>query len=466
MLNGERVVVVGDVMLDHYFHGEVTRISPEAPVPVFNEIEQSHLPGGAANLADALASLGIEVSLFSWWGDDPEGEILESLFREKRIQFRRLGRSSKTSTKRRFSVRGHALLRSDVGGEIEPLPVGVGSGMDWKSSLETAELLIISDYGKHVLPIIPEIMLAAKDAGLRVLVDPKGSNLNVYGGAYLLKPNLQEFRALFSDCADDDSQVLASLKSAGIGHMLVTMGGSGMKLFGADRGEVSFLESNARREIFDVTGAGDLVLAGVASSLLTGHSLSDAIRHSSSLAEESVLHYGSGLSSEAAVKYFCARDGALVEPNDAARLCTLLRREGKKIVFTNGCFDVLHVGHLSLLREAAEKGDFLIVGLNSDNSVRGLKGRGRPVNPAVERASILGALEVVDCVVGFDDKSPAGLIEILRPDFLIKGGDYRTEDVVGRELVERYGGSVHIATFIENHSSSNQIRSMRGRGNG
>lgn len=477
-LSTGRVLVVGDLMLDRYVTGTVERVSPEAPIPVMRVDDEDEMLGGAGNVARNIASLGGQVILVGLIGDDLAGGCLaELLTGHDGIEFRPVvGRQTPTTVKTRYLATGQQLLRTDIETKVPPQKETLAQIVEQvRSALPTADVVVLSDYAKGVLTdeVIVEIISAAAKSGVPVVVDPKSVNLSRYKGASLLTPNRDELTRATGIAIDDDETAARAaemaLATSGVGAVLVTRGAQGMTLV-VDGEDPSHLRTRAR-EVFDVSGAGDTVVATVAAVLAGGHGLEAAaavanvsagvvvgkIGTAAVHAEEIVasLHTGVLLSAEQKV----------VALGPALDRVAQWRRHERRVVFTNGCFDLIHPGHISLLEQAREAGDALIVGLNSDASVARLKGDGRPVQAAAARASVLAGLSTVDLVIEFGEDTPVALIEAIKPDVLVKGADYAEDEVVGGDLVASYGGRVVLARLAEGYSTSATIeRVNRGAG--
>jgi len=464
-------MVVGDVMLDRYCTGPVSRISPEAPVPVVRVGEVSDRPGGAGNVALNIASLGAAASLWGEAGRDEAGEALGTLLGAAGVECHLALRDDRaTPVKLRVVSRRQQLLRLD----FEDATPAAG-GMDWRAAaraLPGCGALVLSDYARGALAGPEPLIAAARDAGVPVLVDPKGADFTRWRGAGLLTPNLAEFEAVVGPC-DGEAALAAKgaalIKDLALGALLITRGEAGMTLL---RPGVEPLHLPARsREVFDVTGAGDTVIAVVAAALAAGVELAAAASLANIAAGIAVGRFGTAAVSAPELLRAAAgeRGGerGVVGLEQLRRALDEARGRGEKIVFTNGCFDILHAGHVGYLEEARSLGDRLVVAVNGDDSVRRLKGSGRPVNPLDRRMAVLAALESVDWVVAFDADTPEDLLRALRPEVLVKGGDYPgREAVVGREIVEAYGGEVRLTGEIASPSTSAIVRHIRGSSKG
>ncbi len=467
-LQGIRILCVGDVMLDRYVSGEVRRISPESPVPVLTVTGSHVAPGGAGNVARSVAALGGHCTLVSVTGKDAAGdELVQALGVISGVRAEVLLVDGRPSTEKiRFSAQGQHLLRTDVE-TTDPIPPYVQARLleVIKRELPGHDALVLSDYAKGVLTdalTSGAIALAAR-YGRPCVVDPKSPRIERYAGATVITPNAKEtLDAAGIDPTDDDDlaamageQLLLRGNFAGV---LVTRAHRGMTLVQAD--ETPLHIPTVAREVFDVVGAGDTVVATLALSLGAGHALSDAARLANAAAGVAVGKRGTGtVTPDELAEGVLAAQGAVsrrkVLTLPAARaLAEAHRRAGLRVGFTNGCFDLLHLGHLSTLSFAAAHCDRLIVGVNSDASVRALKGPSRPVNTEANRALLLAGLSMVDAVLVFDEDTPLEAIEALQPDVLVKGADYTFDQMVGADLVLARGGRVLTCPLVPGCSST------------
>ncbi|MFZ0130954.1 MAG: D-glycero-beta-D-manno-heptose-7-phosphate kinase [Desulfobacterales bacterium] len=463
------ILVIGDVMLDRYLWGDVNRISPEAPVPVFHIKRRSMVPGGAGSVVLNVIGLGAAVTLLATIGRDESGGTLKRLLGERRIKsilFENANRP--TITKTRIVSRGQQLLRIDDE-DTMVLDDSLKAKMIEQAAreIQTASAVILSDYGKGVFGthgLTEAIIAAASDADVPVIVDPKGKNWDRYAGAACLTPNTAEFEQVAGAPIADDAALAGAMRGVrgryGLSNLLVTRGALGMCLMGED-GNPQFIPSIAR-EVYDVSGAGDTVIATLAVGIAAGRSYLEAARLANVAAGIVVGKLGTQPIHALELKAAAAGgepQSARINPKARSLAAATLQVQAwkaldMKIVFTNGCFDLLHPGHVYLLNAAKGCGDKLIVGLNSDASVRRLKGDRRPILGETDRAALLGALDCVDLVVIFEEDTPLTLIETLEPDVLVKGADYRPESVVGKEFVESHGGRVHLVPVVDGYSTT------------
>jgi D-beta-D-heptose 7-phosphate kinase/D-beta-D-heptose 1-phosphate adenosyltransferase len=466
-----RVVVLGDVMLDRFVYGSVERTSPEAPVPVMALERTSNMPGGAANVARNVLALGAHVVLVGVVGaDDAAGELRSHFAGEAALQAHLITDASRpTTTKTRYVADRQQILRTDV--ELStPLAEAVAEAMlvQFRAALAEADIVILSDYGKGVLSdrVTAAAISAATSAGKRVLIDPKSRSFSKYRGATILTPNKHELQSASKhDCSTDEQVVAAAreILAQGVCSIVVaTRGRQGMSIVQSD-GTAQHIRTVAS-EVYDVTGAGDTAVAAMAVALASGADIGQAARLANVAAGIVVGKYGTATATpdEILARLSGPDGGAMGESNytleRAQLLVTRWRRLGLHVAFTNGCFDMLHPGHVSLLNQARSSADRLIVGLNSDRSVRRLKGVNRPVQNAAARAMVLASLKAVDAVVIFEEDSPLGLITALEPDVLVKGADYTLETVVGADVVLGRGGKVVLAELVPEHSTTETLR--------
>jgi len=467
-----RVLVAGDLMLDRYVWGDVDRISPEAPVQVLRWRAENEALGGAANVAHNLAALGCEVRLLGIVGEDAEGERFLALAGEAGVDTRfvqRLG-GRPTISKTRLLARSQHVLRVDKEADAFPPPAAEEALLAALSgALEGVEGVICSDYLKGVLsPRLTQTLLAqARGLKLSAVVDPKGRDYAKYRGARALTPNLAEV-ALASGLPVDSEENLEKaarklIEETRAELILVTRGAGGMTLFGP-KGRLSHEPARAL-EVYDVTGAGDTAAALFGLALFGGLPPAEAARLANLGAGIAVGKVGTAVVTPAELEAAQEgrREGAgekVLSPADLLRRLHRERAQGRKVVFTNGCFDLIHVGHIQYLQQARRLGDLLVIGLNDDDSVRRLKGPGRPLIGGRQRAELLGALACVDFVVFFGEDTPLKLIEAVRPDILVKGGDYGPDQVVGKDAVESHGGRVEVLPYVEGFSTTQIVETI------
>lgn len=471
---GVRILIVGDIMLDRFVYGAAERLSPEAPVPVLKFDRESVMPGGAANVARNVSEFGASVELIGLVGRDSARDELRSLIDTCpgcRLSAVESGRRP-TTVKSRFVADRQQILRVDME-EVLPADAEEEHALiaAITDAIDRADLIILSDYAKGVLT--PDVVRAAIQAGqgrgLPIVVDPKTIDFRRYEGATVVTPNLNELeKALRHSCPDDEAVIVGAtelMEQASLSAILVTRGGQGMTLVEGDR-EPLHLRTTAR-QVFDVSGAGDTVISVLSVLLAEGLALADAAFAANLAAGLVVEKLGTAsvtrdeLAVEVRHRHESERDRKIAPLDRAIRKRRRWAATGERVVFTNGCFDLLHPGHISLLRQAKAAGDRLVVGLNSDASVARLKGPTRPVQDQDARALVLSALDCVDLVVVFGEDTPIELIEGLRPDVLVKGADYREDQVVGHDVVASYGGKVVLAVLEPNRSTTATIARMR-----
>ncbi len=446
---GLKALVIGDVMLDREVVGRVHRISPEAPVPVVSIQHQRVCPGGAGNVAASLAALGCQVTLAGCIGTDREGELLRNALRQANVAKLLLTASAELHTicKTRVLAGGQHLLRLDQDGcRTDVERYGEALRSDVLPQIEQHQIVVLSDYEKGTLSerLIREVIDRCRSAKIPCLVDPKKTDLQVYRGATLLCPNLHEAeRGLRSNLADDDAIAAAAQQlraNLSLDFMLITRGAEGMTL-ATDRGTACIPAKRCLAR--DVTGAGDTVVAVLAACLASDWDINAACRLATLAASLAVGRSGTYVVSADELQFaYQGTSPKILNRQSAKAFVEDSRRHGQRVVFTKGCFDILHAGHLYCLEQARQLGDRLIVGLNSDQSVRILKGDSRPIIDQDNRAALLAGLACVDAVVLFDEETPAALIEHLRPDVLVKGGEYAPATIAGADTVARYGGQV------------------------
>jgi D-beta-D-heptose 7-phosphate kinase/D-beta-D-heptose 1-phosphate adenosyltransferase len=472
---GVRILIVGDIMLDRFVYGAAERLSPEAPVPVLRFDRESVMPGGAANVARNVSEFGASVELIGLVGRDSARDELKSLIeacpgcRLSAVESQR----RPTTVKSRFVADRQQILRVDMeevwpadGEEQRALIAAIAEAID------AADLVILSDYAKGVLTadVVHAAIELARGRGVPVVVDPKTIDFRRYSGATVVTPNLNELeKAVRRSCPDDETVIQGAaelMAQAELGAILVTRGGQGMTLVEGER-EPVHLRTTAR-QVFDVSGAGDTVISVLAVLLAEGLTMADAAFAANLAAGLVVEKLGTAsvtreeLTVEIRHRHESDWDRKIALIDNAVRKRRRWGVAKERVVFTNGCFDLLHPGHISLLRQAKAAGDRLVVGLNSDASVARLKGPTRPVQDQDARALVLSALDCVDLVVIFGEDTPIELIEALRPDVLVKGADYREDQVVGHDVVASYGGKVVLAVLEPNRSTTATIAKMRG----
>ncbi len=466
----KHVVIIGDIMLDEYSIGSVGRISPEAPVPVLKEESREWCLGGAANVAANCKHIGCDVSLIGVIGaSDSAGDRTISMLHELKVSTAGIVRSHDrvTTHKKRFLAKNHQLLRMDSEADNELMHreyIEVIDRID--ALLRPGSVILVSDYAKGVATpaLMAHVVKRSRDLGCTVLVDPKGPDFKKYYGVDYIKPNAKEFAQMVSffqlpaeQNMEENGRALCQLLA--LKGLMITLGEKGIMFVSP---ELSFISPGNRLEVFDLTGAGDTVFAFLALGLAHDLPMKDCLRVANRAAAVAVSHLKT---------YAVSLDEIVdrsLEPTekiyyDWAPLKIELdwqRADGKRVILTNGCFDILHPGHIHTLKEAKKLGDILVVALNTDASVQRLKGPSRPVNNLEYRATMMSAIGFVDFVVAFDQDTPQALIEYLRPDVLVKGGDYKRESIVGYDIVTSYGGDVFIIDYVPGVSTTGFIERL------
>jgi D-beta-D-heptose 7-phosphate kinase/D-beta-D-heptose 1-phosphate adenosyltransferase len=470
-----KVLVVGDLMLDRYILGEVDRISPEAPVPILRHAHRYERPGGAANVAMNLAGLGCETYLAGFWGDDREREELDQLLKPASINTVGIVTASlPTISKTRIVARTQQMLRLDI--ESRDSYTAEDEARLTARAVELVSkvhAVILSDYAKGALtqPLCEAVIRAARTAKIPILVDPKTKDLSKYSGATTICPNLSELSLATGVPAHRIDDLLAAARIQMTEHdfsfLTVTMSEKGIRILGPAGDE--FYSPARAREVFDVSGAGDTVIATLAASLAGGLHIHTAVELANLAAGIVVGKMGTvpiaapELIAELTPSTGISSVEKILDFDRVQRRVAEWRAVGDKVVFTNGCFDLLHVGHITLLEDCRRFGSKLVLGLNTDASVSRLKGPTRPIVGENERARVMSALAAVDAVVLFDEETPLRLIQALKPDVLVKGGDYTVETVVGHQDVIAAGGRVEIVPTVEGFSTTNIVKKLTGK---
>lgn len=461
-----KILVVGDVMLDQYWSGSTQRISPEAPVPVVKVQNDETRLGGAANVALNLKALGANVELAAVIGEDEAGSIIQNLLTEKEIPTQFHFGEQPTIRKLRILSRHQQLIRMDF---EEPLANNTAEEFAASVSrlVEQFDLVIFSDYAKGSLTYIEQMIQACNEKAVKSFIDPKGDCYRKYVGATLIKPNQSEFCQVAGDFTDtSDLAIKASnlIDDLQLKHLLITRSEEGMALFSPEQ-EPYFLATQAQ-DVYDVTGAGDTVIATIGVAYANGYSLKDALHFANIAAGIVVAKVGTATASLAELTdklHLSQRHQGYVAPSqqELKQLIQQAQKQGQKVVFTNGCFDILHSGHVRYLDEAAKQGDKLIIAVNSDESVQQLKGPTRPIVPLQSRMELLASLNCVDWVIPFSEETPRDLICYLEPDVLVKGGDYQPHEIAGCDCVWDKGGKVEILSFWDGFSTTQIVERIQ-----
>jgi D-beta-D-heptose 7-phosphate kinase/D-beta-D-heptose 1-phosphate adenosyltransferase len=454
-------------MIDRYLWGHCNRISPEAPVQVLDVDKETSVLGGAGNVVNNLKSMGAHVHVIGVVGKDSAASSLEVMLKRVDASYDLLVEvSKKTTVKTRLMASNHQIVRFDEeSSEVINSKVEIHALKTFKGHIDKYDIVLISDYGKGFLTesLLQNLIKISNQKNKRVLIDPKGVNFSKYRGAYLLTPNRHEASIATNINIVDENSLLRALSKikadCALKASLITLSENGIAVL---EDELSHIPTSAK-EVYDVTGAGDTVLASLGFALGAGLVLKDAIVFANYAAAVVVGKIGSSVATiDEVLELQCATSKEIDYPTilpiaEIDLLASDMRAKGKKLVFTNGCFDILHIGHVKYLQKAKAFGDILIVGINSDQSVRALKGAGRPINGEEDRALIVSALESVDFVVIFDNETPYDLIQTIQPDVLVKGGDYKGKDVVGQDLVS----NTQIVDFVEGKATTTTIKRIR-----
>jgi D-beta-D-heptose 7-phosphate kinase / D-beta-D-heptose 1-phosphate adenosyltransferase len=459
-----RVLVIGDLMLDRYWYGDTGRISPEAPVPVVkvNHIEER--PGGAGNVALNIAALGAQVILMGVIGQDDAGDRLISRLDAANIDHR-LQRVDvlPTVVKLRVLSAHQQLIRLDFEEDLSQAVNSAELLAVYKDALNNVDAVILSDYAKGTLKPCTPFIEAARQANIPVFIDPKNKSFERYCGVAVLTPNMKEFEAVTGECQHESDIVehaVALCKACDLQAILLTRGAQGMTLITRE-GLEKHMPARAK-EIFDVTGAGDTVIATFVVAVSSGASFEEAMVYANTAAGIVVGKMGAAtvstpeLRAQLLLTHGLTTRGVLTQ-EQLVFAVEAARAQGERVVMTNGCFDILHAGHVYYLETAKSRGDRLIVAVNDDASVAALKGENRPLNPLARRMSVLAGLNAVDWVVSFSETTPRHLLEIIKPDILAKGGDYGVDEVVGADIVKAYGGEIVVLDFVEDLSTTAMI---------
>ncbi len=461
-----RVLVVGDVMLDQYWHGNSQRISPEAPVPVVHIKENECRAGGASNVALNIAALGATAQLIGLTGKDENAKKLQSLLTKKKVDCHFLAYDHiDTTLKLRIIAQHQQMMRLDFEDSFAPIDKKELEAR-FHSLLSNTDVVLLSDYHKGTLSNVGALIQAAKQVQIPIIIDPKGRHFEKYRGATLITPNRSEFEAIVGRC-DNEQQLVDRgeklLKQFDWQALLITRGEEGMSLFQRDKAPIHLPTS--AREVFDVTGAGDTVIGTLATALAAKMELASAVGLANLAAGLVVRKLGTATTSLTEIQNALhtqseIKTGVITE-DQLEQIIRHSQQRGEKIIMTNGCFDLMHTGHIAYLQQARQLGDRLVVAVNSDQSVKQLKGNTRPINNLQNRMAMLAALECVDWVIPFTEQTPERLYCRLLPDMIVKGGDYTTDKVVGGKCVIKNGGEVKILNFVDGQSTSRIIQKIK-----
>ena len=481
-----KILIIGDAMLDKYYLGSTERISPEAPVPVLKVESEILKPGGAANVASNISSLGQDTTLIANIGIDTNGKILKKLIGAQKINLiSKNDKNIKTTTKSRFISQNQQLIRVDdeTNDKINFLmPSNI------ESQVKKCDALIFSDYKKGAQNNITKLIKLANKFKKPVFIDPKGDNFDCYKNSFCITPNRKEFENIVGKCSSNQDIVNKSKKlitKLNLKSILITLGSEGMILVEKNL-KPTKIEATSVNEVFDVTGAGDTVIATLCATYLSSETkdlkfaavvaniaAGEVIKKlgAQSISEKelsSKVYENLNLADEIENEYFSKLDElenfdrVISNERDLTKILNLIRELGFKISFTNGCFDILHRGHIQYLDKARKSADFLFIGVNDDNSVKKLKGKNRPINSVKDRINFLNRATLDDAfIMKFSESTPLRLIKRIKPDILIKGGDYKANQIVGNEFVKKNNGEVKIIPFLKGYSTSNLIKKIK-----
>ena len=457
----KHILVVGDVMLDRYWHGGTSRISPEAPVQVVKVSNIEDRPGGAANVALGLAKLGVSVTLVGVVGNDENADVLTRCLEKVGVTCRFIrSETLPTITKLRVMSRHQQLIRLDFEEREDSLSQNEALAKMVEECLPESDAVIFSDYAKGCLADVQTLIKLSNAAKVPSFVDPKGKDFSIYQGATLVKPNLLEFETIVGKCHSTkelEEKAKALREQFGWKALLVTRGEEGLILL--SEGKPPFSLATAAKEVFDVTGAGDTVVAVLTAVYVTSKRFIDAVEYANQAAGYVVGKLGTAsISADQLEAIMFQRSHStnfgVLSPEELLEQIKLAQMNGEKIVFTNGCFDILHPGHIAYMKQAKALGDRLVVAVNTDASVKRLKGEKRPINHLDHRMAVLEGVGAIDWVTWFDEDTPKEIIEKLTPDVLVKGGDYTIETIVGADHVLANGGEVKVLTFVDGYSTT------------
>ena len=458
----KKVLVIGDVMLDEYTFGHVERISPEAPVPILKVEEHQLRLGGAANVAANISSLGVKVSLMGICGDDDTASLLVKEMQKHSVDSKLLKSNDvNTIVKKRIIANQQQLIRIDQESRIDS-QVSKNLFKKFLEIYKDYDLVVISDYGKGSLIDHQKYIKSCNLKNISVLIDPKGGDFDRYKNATLMTPNLREFQEIVGTIKNNDELVdkAISLKNElSLRYLIVTLGPEGV-LMVDDQNNVHMMTSEAK-QVYDVSGAGDTIIAVLAVLIVNDYEFISALKIANVAAGLAVGKVGTSVISYRELDdTLNTKEKTIQSLHSIDKLMPIIEQaklENKKIVMTNGCFDILHAGHVSYLKEAAKLGNILIVAINSDTSVSKLKGKSRPINPLEMRATVLSSLSAVDYVISFEEDTPEKLYELVLPDILVKGSDYSKEEIAGADIITNNGGMVKLIDLVEGFSTTSII---------
>ena len=453
-----KILVIGDLMLDEYWFGNSNRISPEAPAPVVNITKKEYRIGGAGNVALNLLEIGVNVTLVSSIGKDLDGKIIKDLLKKKSLVSHLSINKCKTIKKQRIFSQDHQMMRLDIESNKEDYEIKMSN--DLKDKINKSKLIILSDYGKGTLLDIKNIIKYAKSKGKLIIIDPKGLDFLKYTGATILTPNFKEFSAIVGTVINETDLKIKSkqlIKKLKLDGLLVTRGKDGMTFI--TKNNILHKQSPAQ-DVFDVTGAGDTVIAAFSAYLSDGKSFTESIEMANIAASIVIKKVGTATASRKEIEDILnLKDRNLnkkyyKDPAELLNQIKYIKSKNLKIVMTNGCFDILHPGHIHLLENAKKFGDFIIVAINTDKSVKKIKGGNRPFNSLTSRIKMLTSLSCVDLVVSFNEVNPKNIIKMISPNILVKGGDYKIKDIIGADYVKSYNGEVKVVKLKDGYSTT------------
>ncbi len=462
-----RVLVVGDVMLDKYWHGHSRRISPEAPVPVVHVRDAELRAGGASNVALNITALGGQALLLGMTGDDDNADALQALLTEQAVECHFLREPGyETSLKLRIVAQQQQMIRLDFEDDFSAVDKSALLRR-YQELLAAVDVVVLSDYAKGTLSEVEVLIATARSAGKAVIIDPKGADFNKYQGATLITPNYGEFEAVVGKCATEAEIIEKAtdlLAQLALDALLVTRGENGMSLI-RQAAEPLHLPTYAR-EVFDVTGAGDTVIGTLAAALAAGANRQNAVALANLAAGLVVRKLGTATTSLAEIQHALHEqnpiDSGIISEDELEQVIRVARAKGERVIMTNGCFDLLHTGHITYLEKARALGDRLVIAVNDDASVRALKGETRPINRLEDRMQVLAALGCVDWVIPFREETPERLYCKVLPDVIVKGGDYQRHEVIGGDCVEANGGAVALIPFVDGQSTTDMVNRIKG----
>lgn len=464
----KKILVIGDIMLDIYHTGKTDRISPEAPVPVLSVTKTTNKLGGAANVANNISSLGANLELYGYIGDDHNGDILKDLLSQNNIEYDLLSLNNPTISKVRIIAGIQQIVRVDFE-DSHKIAINDEDNLIEKlcNNIINYDIIVFSDYGKGISSerVCKTIIDIVTKENKILIIDPKGNNWNKYKGASIITPNFKELCDVYGSIKNIDEDIEKAgkqiINTYNLKFLLVTRSEKGMSFF--ENGNVHHIKSEAT-EVFDVSGAGDTVVATMATALASSLSWMDSVKLANMAAGIVVKKFGTA---PITIKELEANSYEVKENNKILYLDNTIhsrmeniRLLGKKIIFTNGCFDIIHTGHIKYLQQAKSLGDILVIGLNSDASVKKLKGESRPIKDEEERALILSVMEFVDYIIIFNEDTPYNLLKEVQPDILVKGGDYKIEEIIGREFAKE----TVVIPFVDGFSTTSTIEKMKSAG--